>query len=59
MGGQIRGALFNFLVVKKCPFLYLLDADLKNNPCKEFIYSLAVVNFKKYLTFSLTISGVK
>ena len=27
-GGQIRGAIFNFFVVKKCPFLYLLDADL-------------------------------
>ena len=25
-GGQIMGALFNFLVVKKCTFLYLLDA---------------------------------
>ena len=27
-GGQIRGALFNFLVVKKCPFLYLPDTAL-------------------------------
>ena len=27
-GGQIRGALFNFFVLKKCPFLYLLDAAL-------------------------------
>ena len=26
--GQIRGALFNFTVVKKCPFLYLLDIAL-------------------------------
>ena len=26
-GGQIRGAFFNFFVVKKCPFLYLLDVD--------------------------------
>ena len=28
VGGQIRGALFNFFVVKKCPFLYLSDAAL-------------------------------
>ena len=27
-GGQIKGALFNFFVEKKCPFLYLLDAAL-------------------------------
>ena len=27
-GGQIRGALFNFFVVKKCPFLHLPDAAL-------------------------------
>ena len=27
-GGQIRGAFFNFFVVKKCPFLYLPDAAL-------------------------------
>ena len=26
--GQVRGALSNFFVVKKCPFLYLLDAAL-------------------------------
>ena len=26
--GQIRGALFNFTVVKKCPFLYLPDTAL-------------------------------
>ena len=33
-GGQIKGALFNFFVVKKCPFLHLLDAALSfyNNP---------------------------
>ena len=33
-GGQIRGALFNFFVVKKCPFLHLPDAALSfyNNP---------------------------
>ena len=27
-GGQIRGALFNFFVMKKCPFLYLSGAAL-------------------------------
>ena len=27
-GGQIKGALFNFFEMKKCPFLYLLDAAL-------------------------------
>ena len=27
-GDQIKGALFNFFVVKKCPFLYLSDAAL-------------------------------
>ena len=27
-GGEIRGALFNFFVVKKCPFVYLPDAVL-------------------------------
>ena len=27
-GGQIKGALSNFFVVKNCPFLYLLDAAL-------------------------------
>ena len=27
-GGQIRSALLNFFVVKKCPFLYLSDAAL-------------------------------
>ena len=27
-GGQIRGAIFNFFVVKKCPFFYLPDAVL-------------------------------
>ena len=34
-GGQIRIILFNCFMVKKCPFLYLLDAALsfKNNPC--------------------------
>ena len=34
-GGQIRGALFNFFVVKKCPFLHLPEAVLScyNNPC--------------------------
>ena len=33
-GGQIRGALFNCFIVKKCPFLYLPDAVLSfwNNP---------------------------
>ena len=32
---QIRGALFNFFVVKKCPFLHLPDAALSfyNNHC--------------------------
>ena len=32
---QIRSAFQNFFVVKKCPFLYLLNAALsfKNNPC--------------------------
>ena len=32
--GQIRGALFNFFEVKKCPFLHLPDAALSfyNNP---------------------------
>ena len=28
MGGQIRGALFNIFVVKKCPFLQLPDVAL-------------------------------
>ena len=28
VGGQIRGALFNFFVAKKCPFLYLPDDAL-------------------------------
>ena len=27
-GGQIRGALFNFLSSEKCPFLHLLDTAL-------------------------------
>ena len=33
--GQIRGALFDCFVVKKCPFLCLSDAALsfQNNPC--------------------------
>ena len=32
---QIRGALFNFFVVKKCPFLHLPDAapSFYNYPC--------------------------
>ena len=34
---QIRGALFNFFVVKKCPFLYLPDTahSFQNNPCED------------------------
>ena len=35
-GDQIRGTLFNFFVVKKCPFLYLPDTvpSFKNDPYK-------------------------
>ena len=37
-GVQIRSALFNFFVVKKCPFLYLLDAVLVSKIMPEFIF---------------------
>ena len=33
------GALFNFIAVKKCPFLYLLDANLsfQNSPWQALL----------------------
>ena len=39
-GGQIRGTLFHFFVVKKCPFLHLMYAALSfyNNPCVSLMF---------------------
>ena len=48
-GGQIRGAFFNFSVVKKCPFLHLMDAALSfyNNPCIYiYIYIYIYINIR-------------
>ena len=52
-GGQIWGALFNFFVVKKCPFLHLPDAALSfyNNPWSN--KRTQAVFEKKYLNLNL------
>ena len=47
---QIRGALFNFFVVKKCPFLHLPDAALSfyNNHCATIQnFNFPYVSIKK------------
>ena len=57
-GGQIRGALFNLFVVKKCPFLYLPDAALSfyNKPVSPPGHILHWSNDSKYFQTSVNLN---
>ena len=54
------GALFNFIAVKKCPFLYLLDANLsfQNSPWQALLKKtrmdtvMCAMVFNAYFSFS-------
>ena len=60
-GRQIKGALFNFFIVEKCPFLHFPDAAISfyNNPCLSTVVNKSFPILSPSILVSLSFEGFK